>query len=223
MTRVLVVEDDVDIVEPLTRMLQSEGYSVASVEDGTTAITRITQTNPDLVILDLGLPEVDGLDVCRTVRDRGSDVPILILTARTSELDLVIGLDAGADDYLFKPFRSSELLARVRALLRRKSGSLTGEVFTFGDLVVDMNARTCRLKDEELGLTPTEFDVLALLMSNSGQMMSRQQILRDIWNTEWAGSTKSLDMHVSSLRRKLGDAGNLVSTVRGHGYRFDGA
>jgi DNA-binding response OmpR family regulator len=222
-TRVLVVEDDVDIVEPLTRMLQTEGYSVASVEDGTTAITRITQTNPDLVILDLGLPEVDGLDVCRTVRDRGSDVPILILTARTSELDLVVGLDAGADDYLFKPFRSSELLARVRALLRRKSGSLTGEVFTFGDLVVDMNARTCRLKDKELGLTPTEFDVLALLMSNSGQMMSRQQILRDIWNTEWAGSTKSLDMHVSSLRRKLGDAGNLVSTVRGHGYRFDGA
>lgn len=223
MTRVLLVEDDNDIVEPLTRMLQADGYSVASVADGATAITRITQTNPDLVILDLGLPEVDGLDVCRAVRDRGSDVPILILTARTSELDLVVGLDAGADDYLFKPFRSTELLARVRALLRRKTGQLVGEVLTFNALVVDMNARTCRLHGEELGLTPTEFDVLALLMSNSGQMMSRQQILREIWNTEWAGSTKSLDMHVSSLRRKLGDAGNVVSTVRGHGYRFDGA
>lgn len=223
MTRVLVVEDDNDIVEPLTRMLQAEGYSVAHVGDGATAITRITQTNPDMVILDLGLPEVDGLDVCRAVRDRGSDVPILILTARTSELDLVVGLDAGADDYLLKPFRSTELLARTRALLRRKTGQLKGEVFTFDELVVDMNSRTCRLRGEELGLTPTEFDVLALLMSNAGQLMSRQQILRDIWNTEWAGSTKSLDMHVSSLRRKLGEAGNLVSTVRGHGYRFDGA
>ncbi len=220
MPRVLVVEDDVEIAEPLVRTLQSEGYTVAHVEDGATALTLIEETHPDVVVLDLGLPVVDGLDVCRTVRERGDDVPILILTARSSELDLVVGLDAGADDYLEKPFRSSELLARLRALLRRSAG-VTGDVLTSGDLYLDAKSRLCRVESEIIGLTPTEFDLLEMLMRNSGQLITRQRMLRDIWNTDWDGSTKTLDMHMSSLRRKIGDHGSKVHTIRGHGYRFD--
>ncbi len=220
MTRILVVEDDLEIAEPLVRTLQGEGYTVAHVEDGATALALIEQTHPDAVVLDLGLPKIDGIDVCRTVRERGDDVPILILTARTSELDLVVGLDAGADDYLQKPFRSSELLARLRAMLRR-AGGIAGDVLSSGELVIDTQARMCRVNDEVIALTPTEFDLLELLMRNSGKLISRQRILREIWNTDWSGSTKSLDMHMSSLRRKIGEYGAKVATIRGHGYRFD--
>ncbi len=222
MPRVLVVEDDLEIAEPLVRTLQSEGYTVAHVDNGSTALDLIAQTNPDAVVLDLGLPTIDGLDVCRTLRDRGDDVPILILTARTSELDLVVGLDAGADDYLQKPFRSSELLARLRALLRRSAG-VTGDVLTSGDLYIDTQARLCRIANEVVALTPTEFDLLELLIRNTGQLITRQRILRDIWDTDWSGSTKSLDMHMSSLRRKIGKHGDNIATIRGHGYRFDEA
>ena len=220
MSRVLVVEDDLEIAEPLVRTLQSEGYTVAHVNDGSTALRLIEQTHPDAVVLDLGLPTIDGIDVCRTLRDRGDDVPILILTARTSELDLVVGLDAGADDYLQKPFRSSELLARLRALLRRSAG-VAGDILASGDLILDTKARSCRISEEIIGLTPTEFDLLELLMRNAGQLITRQRILRDIWETEWSGSTKSLDMHMSSLRRKIGDYSSRVTTIRGYGYRFD--
>ena len=220
MPRVLVVEDDLEIAEPLVRTLQSEGYTVAHVDNGSTALDLIAQTNPDAVVLDLGLPTIDGIDVCRTLRDRGDDVPILILTARTSELDLVVGLDAGADDYLQKPFRSSELLARLRALLRRSAG-ISGPVLTSGNLFVDTQGRLCRVGNDIVALTPTEFDLLELLMRNAGQLITRQRILRDIWDTDWSGSTKSLDMHMSSMRRKIGEHGDRIATIRGHGYRFD--
>ncbi len=220
MSRILVVEDDLEIAGPLIRSLQGAGYSVALVGDGKVAVDKVKNTKPDLIILDLGLPTMDGLDVCRSIRAYSMDTPILILTARSSELDLVVGLDAGADDYLTKPFRTSELLARIRALQRRTSG---GEVIELiGDSIrLDTEARVCWVSEVEVPLTSTEYVLLELLMRNAGRVVSRQQILRDVWNTDWSGSTKNLDMHVSALRRKLGDAGHHVATVRGLGFRFD--
>ena len=220
MSRILVVEDDLEIAGPLIRSLQGAGYSVALVGDGKAAVDRVKNTKPDLIILDLGLPTMDGLDVCRSIRAYSMDTPILILTARSSELDLVVGLDAGADDYLTKPFRTSELLARIRALQRRTSGGEVTELI--GDSIrLDTEARVCWVSEVEVPLTSTEYVLLELLMRNAGRVVSRQQILRDVWNTDWSGSTKNLDMHVSALRRKLGDAGHHVATVRGLGFRFD--
>jgi len=220
MSRILVVEDDLEIAGPLIRSLQGAGYSVALVGDGKAAVDKVKNTKPDLIILDLGLPTMDGLDVCRSIRAYSMDTPILILTARSSELDLVVGLDAGADDYLTKPFRTSELLARIRALQRRTSGGEVTELI--GDSIrLDTEARVCWVSEVEVPLTSTEYVLLELLMRNAGRVVSRQQILRDVWNTDWSGSTKNLDMHVSALRRKLGDAGHHVATVRGLGFRFD--
>jgi hypothetical protein len=220
MSRILVVEDDLEIAGPLIRSLQGAGYSVALVGDGKAAVDKVKNTKPDLIILDLGLPTMDGLDVCRSIRAYSMDTPILILTARSSELDLVVGLDAGADDYLTKPFRTSELLARIRALQRRTSGGEVTELI--GDSIrLDTEARVCWVSEVEVPLTSTEYVLLEMLMRNAGRVVSRQQILRDVWNTDWSGSTKNLDMHVSALRRKLGDAGHHVATVRGLGFRFD--
>jgi DNA-binding response OmpR family regulator len=220
MSRILVVEDDLEIAGPLIRSLQGAGYSVALVGDGKAAVDKVKNTKPDLIILDLGLPTMDGLDVCRSIRAYSMDTPILILTARSSELDLVVGLDAGADDYLTKPFRTSELLARIRALQRRTSGGEVTELI--GDSIrLDTEARVCWVSEVEVPLTSTEYVLLELLMRNAGRVVSRQQILRDVWNTDWSGSTKNLDMHVSALRRKLVDAGHHVATVRGLGFRFD--
>jgi len=220
MARVLVVEDDLEISEPLVRTLQSEGHSVATVADGGSAIDMVHRSLPDLIILDLGLPTIDGLEVCRTLRAGGFSMPILMLTARTSELDLVVGLDAGADDYLMKPFRSTELLARIRALLRRIEGHAPSQL-TSDSIVLNRVAHTVSVNDEPVALTSREYELLELLMVNVGRLVTRQQILRDLWNTEWVGSTKNLDMHVSALRRKLGDSGKHISTVRGVGFRFD--
>lgn len=220
MTRILVAEDDIEIAGPLVRTLQSGGYSVALVSDGLSALEKAKTTKPDMIVLDLGLPNLDGLDVCRSLRAQGFEMPILILTARTSELDLVVGLDAGADDYIMKPFKSSELLARLRALLRRVDGHAVSEIIG-NAIVLNTEAHTCQCDGKEISLTSTEYQLLELLMRNSGRVISRQQILRDVWNTDWSGSTKNLDMHVSALRRKLGEEGEHISTIRGLGFRFD--
>jgi len=220
MARVLVVEDDLEISGPLTRTLQSEGHSVAAATDGGLALEMVRRATPDLIILDLGLPSVDGLDVCRTLRANGFTVPILMLTARVAELDVVVGLDAGADDYLVKPFRTTELLARIRALLRRIDGHEQTQI-EISEIVINRVAHSVAVNSELLALTSREFELLDLLMSNVGRVVTRQQILRDLWNTEWVGSTKNLDMHVSALRRKLGESGRHISTVRGVGFRFD--
>jgi len=219
-TRILVAEDDLEIAGPLVRTLQAEGYSVALVSDGLSALEKAKSTKPDLIVLDLGLPNIHGLDVCRSLRAQKLDMPILILTARTSELDLVVGLDAGADDYIMKPFRTSELLARLRALVRRVDGHDVKELIGNG-IVLNTEAHTCSCNEIAVSLTSTEYQLLELLIRNSGRVISRQQILRDVWNTEWSGSTKNLDMHVSALRRKLGEEGEHISTVRGLGFRFD--
>ncbi|HET7476254.1 MAG TPA: response regulator transcription factor [Dermatophilaceae bacterium] len=220
MTRVLLAEDDTAISEPLARALRREGYDVDVRADGRGAL-EAANDGPDLVVLDLGLPSLDGLEVCRRIRADGRAVPVLILTARADEVDTVVGLDAGADDYVTKPFRLAELLARVRALLRRHANETTLD----GAMVrIDQDARRVFLNDQELQLTAKEFDLLRVLVREQGKVVSREQLMREIWETAWFGSTKTLDMHISVLRRKLGDDAaqpRYISTVRGVGFRFE--
>src|SRR5437764_4326661 len=220
MTRVLLAEDDASISEPLARALRREGYEVEVREDGPTALDAGMQGGCDLVVLDLGLPGMDGLEVARRLRAEGHTVPILILTARADEVDTVIGLDAGADDYVTKPFRLAELLARVRALLRRGSA----ETSTVQGVRVDPDARRAWIGDTELELTTKEFDLLCVLVNDAGKVVTREQIMREVWDSKWWGSTKTLDMHISWLRRKLGDDAHsprYITTVRGVGVRFE--
>lgn len=221
MTRVLLAEDDTAIAEPLTRALRREGYDVDAYVDGREALDAVAASSPDLVILDLGLPTLDGLEVCRGVRATGSAVPVLILTARADEVDTVVGLDAGADDYVTKPFRLAELMARVRALLRR---SAPEDPASGSPIRIDTKARRAWFHGDELALTVKEFEVLSVLVRECGRVVPRARLMTEVWETEWYGSTKTLDMHVSVLRRKLGDEASnprYITTVRGVGFRFD--
>jgi DNA-binding response OmpR family regulator len=215
-TRVLLVEDDRDIAEPLARALGREGYDVSSAGDGLVALQTVLDTPPDLIILDIGLPGMDGLEVCRQVRRARPQVPILMLTARDGELETVAGLDAGADDYVTKPFRLSELLARVRAMLRRTAPS---ELLA-SDVRLDEASRQAWRGDRLLDLSPKEFDLLALLVREAGTVVTRERIMDEVWDVNWFGSTKTLDMHMSWLRKKLGDP-PLIATVRRVGFRFE--
>ncbi|QAY68934.1 response regulator transcription factor [Xylanimonas protaetiae] len=223
MTHVLLAEDDPAIAEPLARALTREGYDVIVQGTGQGAIDNAGSA--DVVVLDLGLPDMDGLDVARELRGSGLGVPILVLTARADEVDLVVGLDAGADDYVTKPFRLAELLARVRALLRRTHGETAEEEeLRAQDVRVDVSAHRAFQGDRELHLTTKEFDLLKVLVANAGSVVVRDTLMRDVWGSDPVGSTKTLDMHVSWLRRKLGDDANApryVSTVRGLGFRFE--
>lgn len=223
MTRVILAEDDPAIAEPLARALGREGYDVIVHPNGQGAIDGAAEA--DLIVLDLGLPDVDGLDVARAVRSKGLTVPILILTARADEVDLVVGLDAGADDYVTKPFRLAELLARVRALLRRTHGDPVDEDELHAQNIrIDVAAHRAFQDDRELHLTAKEFDLLCVLVAAAGTVVSRETLMREVWGADPNGSTKTLDMHVSWLRRKLGDDANApryISTVRGMGFRFE--
>ena len=216
MARVLLVEDDRDIAEPLARALGREGYDVSEAGDGRVALDGVLAAPPDLIILDIGLPGIDGLDVCRHVRDLHPQLPILMLTARDGELDTVAGLDAGADDYVTKPFRLPVLLARVRAMLRRSAPAR----LVVGDVCLDESSRRAWRADRELELSPKEFDLLAALMREAGRAVTRERIMDEVWDANWFGSTKTLDMHMSWLRRKLGDP-PVISTVRRVGFRFE--
>lgn len=223
---VLLVEDDDGIATPLSAALRGGGYGVTRVATGREALAR---ANGDLaaVVLDLGLPDIDGVEVCRRLHDAHPGVPVLMLTARTSEADVVVGLDAGADDYVTKPFRLAELLARLRALIRRAQAGRdeVGEtVHEAQDVRVDLAARRAWRGEEELDLTPKEFDLLAMLVREAGTVVTREDIMREVWETTWFGSTKTVDMHVSWLRRKLGDDAadpRYIATVRGVGLRFE--
>ncbi|MBD9698307.1 response regulator transcription factor [Flavimobilis sp. GY10621] len=223
MTNVLLAEDDPAISEPLARALTREGYHVIVQGTGQGALQ--SATDVDLVVLDLGLPDMDGLDVARAIRAQGLTTPVLVLTARADEVDLVVGLDAGADDYVTKPFRLAELLARVRALLRRTHGEVEAEdEIRAQDVRVDVAAHRAFQADRELHLTTKEFDLLRVLVANVGTVVVRDTLMREVWGSELVGSTKTLDMHVSWLRRKLGDDANsprYISTVRGMGFRFE--
>ena len=222
---VLLVEDDHVVAEPLVRALRQEGYAVVHAWSGTSALEHLDHDAPDLVVLDLGLPEVDGLEVCRRLRASGRQVPVLMLTARNEELDAVAGLDAGADDYVTKPFRLGELLARVRALLRRSVvGDVPALVLCAQDLRIDVAARRVCAHGEELTLSNKEFDLLVALVRRADTVVSREDLMREVWQTAWMGSSKTLDMHVSLLRRKLGDDAThprYITTVRGVGFRFE--
>jgi DNA-binding response OmpR family regulator len=214
--QVVLVEDDEAIALPLARALRREGYAVRLATTGAEALAEVDAAPPALLLLDLGLPDRDGIDVCGRVRERHPALPILMLTARADEVDAVVGLDAGADDYVTKPFRLGELLARVRALLRR------GGAVAAGAVRVDRAARRAWRGDRELELSPKEFDLLALLVAEAGSVVKRERIMAEVWDENWWGSTKTLDMHMVWLRRKLGEPG-LITTVRGVGFRFEAA
>jgi two-component system, OmpR family, response regulator RegX3 len=213
----LVVEDEDAIAEPLVEGLRSEGFEVTRVANGRDAL----EAPPvDLVLLDVRLPDIDGFQVCRELRAR-SDVPIIMLTAKGEEIDRVVGLELGADDYVVKPFGMRELVARIRAVARRgapRAGAARAALVV-GGLVIDVRARRASLDGRELALTVKEFDLLALLAAEPGVVVERPRILREVWNTSWYGSSKTVDVHVASLRKKLGDP-SLVETVRGIGLRL---
>jgi len=219
--RVLVVEDDRSVRDSLVRALTFEGYDVGTAADGAEGLLAVTETQPDVVVLDVHMPNVDGLTACRRLRERGDHTPVLMLTARHEVSDRVAGLDAGADDYLVKPFALDELLARLRALLRRTSVvPESGETLRVGDLVLDPARRRTFRGERELELTKTEFDLLELLMYNAGIVLTRDQIYERIWGYDFETSSKSLDVYISYLRRKTEEAGEprLIHTVRGVGY-----
>jgi DNA-binding response OmpR family regulator len=221
---ILLVEDDEAIASGLARVLESQGHAVQRLSRGGPALAAAATPRVGLVILDLGLPDVDGIDVCRKLRAARPELAILILTARDQELDVVAGLDAGADDYLVKPFRLSELLARVRAHLRRAAAAPDTEPaapLRAGAIAVDRAARRAWRAEEELELRPKEFDLLALLVAEAGRAVTRERIMREVWDTEWTGSTKTLDTHVLALRNKIG--AGAITTLRGIGYRFEPA
>ena len=210
---VLLVEDDLGIAAQLVRALSRGGYQVEHVVTGSEALHR---PDPDVVLLDLELPDTDGVAVCRELRQR-SDAAILVVTAYGEESDRIVALDAGADDYLVKPFGLGELLARIRAALRRARPG--GDVIRHGPLAVDVRTRKVAVAGEEIALTPKEFDILECLALDPGRVRSRQEILEAAWDSNWYGPTKVLDVHIAALRKKLGAAG-LIETVYGRGFRL---
>jgi DNA-binding response OmpR family regulator len=218
---ILVVEDDDAIAAGLVRVLDSQGYPVRRVAAGLPALEAAID-DIGLVLLDLGLPDVDGIDVCRRLRATHPALAILIITARDQELDIVAGLDAGADDYLVKPFKLSELLARVRAHLRRVATAAPDELAPAIDVAgvrLDPASRRAHRDGQELALRPKEFDLLLLLATEAGRVVTRERIMREVWDTEWMGSTKTLDNHILTLRGKLDDGA--ITTLRGIGYRLE--
>ncbi len=225
--RILVVDDEPSITEFVSYNLKKDGYEVEVAPDGDTALALAAASVFDLVVLDVMLPGIDGYEVCRRLRATSS-VPVLFLSARDTELDKVVGLEIGGDDYLAKPFGVRELSARVKALLRRavpetRDATVTGEHYEIAGVILDEAAHTATAEKGEIDLTPREFELLACLMRHAGKVLSREQLLRDAWGWEYLVETKTVDTHVKRLRDKLEAAGvdpSLVETVRGYGYRF---
>jgi DNA-binding response OmpR family regulator len=233
-SRILVVEDDLTLLETLEYNLAGEGYEVTTAADGLTALEVARQEQPDLIVLDLMLPRLDGFEVCRILR-RETSVPILMLTARADEVDRVVGLEVGADDYLTKPFSMREMLARVKALLRRvrlireemagEKGVPGSEQLVFGDLVIDLDRREVLIRGEPLRLKPKEFELLVFLARHPGMVLSRDLLLERVWGWDYAGGSRTVDVHVRWLREKVeADPANpeRIVTVRSVGYCFEG-
>lgn len=233
MEKILVVEDEPALQETLTYNLDRQGYKTEAVADGLAALDAARRMVPDLIVLDLMLPKLDGFEVCRIIRQE-MNVPIIILTARDDEIDRVIGLEMGADDYLTKPFSMREFLARVKAQLRRvrlireeidESGKSRREIMRFGNLTIDLTRREALMEDQPIALKPKEFELLMFLANHRGQVLSRDLILERVWGWEFSGGSRTVDVHVRWLREKIEqDPANPIRivTVRGAGYRFEG-
>ncbi len=223
-TRILIVEDEASIAEPFARLLEREGFETSIAATAAGALDAARAHPPDLVLLDLALPDGDGRDVCRTLRAE-SGVPVIMLTARGTETDRIVGLELGADDYIVKPFSAAEVVARIRAVLRRSASAATptpAGPIRVRELDVDLAARRATIAGDEIELSRKEFDLLAELVRHAGEVVTREQLMSRVWDENWFGSTKTLDVHIGWVRRKLGDP-TYIDTVRGVGFRFAAA
>jgi two-component system response regulator RegX3 len=221
---ILIVEDEESISEPLAAALEREGYEIEVAPTAEVALDAVRSKEPDLVLLDVMLPDGDGREILRDIRSRGS-TPVIMLSARGEETDMVVGLELGADDYVSKPFRAAELIARIRAVLRRtgEKPAPQASALDVDDVRLDLDTRTVTKDGEPLDLTLKEFDLLRALMERAGRVASRQELMDEVWDAHWFGPTKTLDVHVSSLRKKLDDDPNeprYIHTIRGVGFRF---
>jgi len=220
MTTILVVDDEPNILELAKLYLEQEGYRVEGVGSGNDALLKLSSVKPSLIVLDLMLPDIDGFEVCRQIRKK-SDVPILMLTARKEDVDKIVGLELGADDYLTKPFNPRELVARVKAILRRyESGLKPSQAMEISNLHIDLARREVAIDGQPLRLRTKEFDLLATLAQNLGVVLTRDRLLEMVWETDYYGETRTVDIHVNHLRDKLSGANASIETVRGIGYKM---
>jgi two-component system response regulator MtrA len=216
---IVVVDDEANIAELVDLYLTREGYRVVRAATGLAALDAVGEARPRLVVLDVGLPDIDGLEVCRRLRATSS-IPVIFLTARDGEVDRILGLELGADDYMTKPFSPAELVARVKAVLRRVDGGPAAEVVQAGRVAIDLGRREVRVDDEVVEFTTKEFELLRFLAERPGLALSRQQILDGVWGYDWFGDARTVDVHIAQVRKKIGDAVP-ITTVRGLGYRLD--
>ncbi|UCR88773.1 response regulator transcription factor [Mycetocola spongiae] len=229
MPRILLVEDEPSLSEPLIYLLEREGYTVELAEDGPAAVAAFQATPADLILLDLMLPGMPGTEVCRQIR-QDSAVPIIMVTAKSDEVDIVVGLELGADDYITKPYKSRELLARVRAVLRRRVSEeedpgLDDTVLGAGTVVMDLNRHTVQVRGENVAMPLKEFELLEMLLRNTGRVLTRGQLIDRVWGSDYFGDTKTLDVHIKRIRSRIEDVPSepkMLLTVRGLGYRFEG-
>ena len=226
MTKILIVEDEESVLDPLELLLTKEGFSIETARDGREALEKFAKTNPDLILLDLMLPEISGTEVCRQIRVK-SQVPIIMLTAKETEVDKVVGLELGADDYVVKPYSKAELVARIKAVLRRQGSDSTNEPsgsISAGPVVIDVERHQVSINDQLISLPLKEFELLEFLVRNSGRVLTRTQLIDRIWGSDYFGDTKTLDVHVKRLRAKIEkDPANpvYIQTIRGLGYKFE--
>lgn len=220
---IYIVEDDKNIREIEMFALKNSGYAVEEFENAKSFFSRSVEKVPDLVLLDIMLPDMDGLEIVKKLRSRPDTVrvPIILVTAKTTEIDKVKGLDIGADDYLTKPFGVMELISRVKALLRRSRALQDDKQMVLGDITLDSERREVHVGGELCELTFKEFELLKLLMVNAGIVLHRDTIMSDVWGTDYEGESRTLDMHIKTLRQKLGEAGNMIKTVRNVGYKME--
>jgi len=216
---ILVVDDEPNISDLVELYLRRDGYRVVKADDGETALEAVGRHRPRLIVLDVGLPDIDGLEVCKRVRQT-SQIPVIFLTARDTEIDRVLGLELGADDYVTKPFSPAELVARVKAVLRRAEEGPAAEIVQVGGVTIDMGRREVRVRGEPAAFTTKEFDLLKFLAEQPGLALSRQQILDGVWGFDWFGDVRTVDVHIAQVRKKVDDAVQ-IDTVRGVGYRLD--
>ena len=216
---IVVVDDEANIADLVGLYLERDGFRVLKAATGEAGLEAFQTHRPRLIVLDVGLPDIDGLEVCKRIR-RTSQVPVIFLTARDGEVDRVLGLELGADDYLTKPFSPAELVARVKAVLRRTDGAAAPEVVQAGRVAIDVGRREIRVDDEPVELTTKEFDLLRFLAERPRLALSRQQILDGVWGHDWFGDARTVDVHIAQVRKKLGDA-LVITTVRGVGYRLE--